>query len=228
VDLTKLTPAEILTAALVVVTIYYAWQTRQTVKELRNARGASIFPRIRATVFSPGAGNGFVHITNVGTGPALDIRATVTFQPGGPPTPWRSQLLLPGETSELQMRSTKDPDGTFRIEDVIADHPHLHLDARYLDALGEEHHVDERLDIREWWTTVVAAGQSVGHDWPKETRDELEKIRKELEKVTRSISKIADRDDPRPCKWEMRVRRLPPRVQAPARRVAKSLGLVRR
>jgi hypothetical protein len=57
-----LNATELLTAALVIVTIYYAWQTRQTVAELRRARSASVLPRMAVSIRTLAGGVGFVRL----------------------------------------------------------------------------------------------------------------------------------------------------------------------
>ncbi len=74
-----LTPSEILailTGVLVLITAYYAWQTRQTVDELKRARGVAVLPKLAISIRTLSAGIGWIRITNVGPGPALDISAT--------------------------------------------------------------------------------------------------------------------------------------------------------
>src|ERR1035437_1148687 len=69
------------TVALVLVTIYYAWQTRQTVKELNNQRNIGVRPILLAknlTIKDSKAQGGnysciSCELENIGNGPALKI-----------------------------------------------------------------------------------------------------------------------------------------------------------
>jgi uncharacterized membrane protein YfcA len=91
-----MTPSEILavlTAVLVLVTAYYAWQTRRTVIEMKRARATAVLPRVAVKVHTLAGGIGWIRVVNVGPGPALDLDATLTFQPDGWDTRWRAHVL---------------------------------------------------------------------------------------------------------------------------------------
>lgn len=166
-----------LTLALVVATIYYAWQTHQTVEELRRTRGVAVLPRLVASIYPKAAGIGWIRIANVGPGPALDVAATLTFEPGGGTVGWRSHVVASGEVHELGP-SPDGPDGEseYRIEELTKRFTHLRFAATYRDALGDSQSINEAVEIRDWWRAVKAANEHTPHDWSEETAKELEKI----------------------------------------------------
>lgn len=88
----------VMTAALVLVTAYYAWQNRQMVQEMRAARAVSVLPKVVVRWTYVGPGIGLPHITNVGVGAALDVDVELAFEPGGGfKRRWRSAVLTPGD-----------------------------------------------------------------------------------------------------------------------------------
>ncbi len=68
----------ILTLLLVIITGYYAWQTKKTVKEMELARRYQFIPslKIRPTGDS-------IKIENIGLGPAKNIRGKIKLEPNG-------------------------------------------------------------------------------------------------------------------------------------------------
>jgi hypothetical protein len=63
----------ILTAALVAVTVFYAWQNRKMVGEMKKARDATILPKLALDLHALGPTVFDLAIKNVGPGAALDI-----------------------------------------------------------------------------------------------------------------------------------------------------------
>src|SRR5262249_50246535 len=75
-----------------------AWQARQTVREMREARHSQVRPHL-VPFFkynAPGAGIGSIYIVNLGQGSALDIDATMSLEPNGIVTRWRAAILRSG------------------------------------------------------------------------------------------------------------------------------------
>ncbi|HWC30399.1 MAG TPA: hypothetical protein VG845_09990, partial [Dehalococcoidia bacterium] len=61
----------IFTAALVIITGFYALQTRHMVEEMHGARGANIRPNVSLHVRHLGGGGAHVVLENTGVGPAM-------------------------------------------------------------------------------------------------------------------------------------------------------------
>lgn len=90
---------------LVLITAWYAWQTHQTVVEMREARRAVVRPRVCLSLRTKG-GHAIVRIENVGSGPALDARATARLITDGETVEqidWSSPVLRAGESRLLYM-----------------------------------------------------------------------------------------------------------------------------
>jgi hypothetical protein len=149
----------VLTLALVLVTLYYAWQTRQTVREMREARHAQVRPHL-VPFFrynEPGVGIGAIYIVNLGQGSALDIDATMSLEPDGIVTRWRAAILRSGRrrvwspTAHGGRKKTLHP--------VLAagksSRTVVHIAGRCRDVLGIWHDFEERVPLRDDWEIMV-------------------------------------------------------------------------
>jgi hypothetical protein len=214
-----------LTLALVVITAYYALQTRQTVEEMRRARGIAVLPRLVISIKVLGAGNGWPQITNVGPGAAIDVDARMTLEPSGPDVPWQSHVIAPDEAHELFVPNADKPGQTFyRIDELTSRWTHLHLVATYRDALGGIHRTDERVEIREWWAIVQAARERLTYEPLDEIGKELKKISGHLQTIASEARTLRQRDEPDAWVWESRVRKLPKEWQDAARTLLRRFG----
>lgn len=153
VALSYLLPANravpVLTAVLVWVTGWYAWQTQQMARELRAARGVQVVPKLVPSIKRIGGGHLLPRISNAGVGPALDIGVKLAFEPGGPSVQYVSKLLAAGRSQSFMIPSGKAND--------YVDDPHsfaafqrLRLTGAYRDALGVTVNVDEVVDLSEY------------------------------------------------------------------------------
>jgi heme/copper-type cytochrome/quinol oxidase subunit 2 len=165
---------------LVLITAYYAWQTRATVKEMREARGTQVLPKLIPTFEIAGPVVMFPRVVNIGPGSATEIDCKLKLEPGGPEWPWRWSLLAPGDGQSFTPRGNH-PDGTpFEpyTEQIKKHYTHLSLSGSYKDATGRKHATSEIAEIRE----TLELTQSVGVHWSPEP---IEKIEKHLEKVAK-------------------------------------------
>jgi hypothetical protein len=175
---------------LVVVTSYYAWQTKQMAIEMRRARLLSLLPKLVLDIAMPGPTFGLVVVRNVGTGPALEADLRLGFEGTTEAEReerfWLAHVIAPGENHEFL-----PPQAVNSLDDLAAQHPVITLRGSHLDALGQSHAVDERMDVAE----LAVRLKTVLHRW-EETPErkmvrELEKSRTELGKITRHLSALA-------------------------------------
>jgi hypothetical protein len=210
----------LLTAVLVGVNIYYAVQVRQTIAEMRRARGVAVLPRLAISIKSLGTGNGWPVIMNVGPGPAMDVHARIFYLPGGPQITWSQHVVAPGEVREFFPPNPAAPNQRiYRLDALTAIYSEIRLVATFRDALGELHESDDRIEIRDWWEVIKNAYVRVSKDTPEETVKELAKIAEQLQKIANEVQALRQRDESDPWIWEERVRKLPKDWQDRARRV---------
>jgi hypothetical protein len=228
-----LAPSEILailTGVLVLVTLYYAIQTRQMVVEMEKARGTTVLPRIAVSMNPIGGMVGWVRLTNVGPGPAMNIQAAITSEPNGFEISWHAHVVAPNEAHDFIPTPPGEPEAQLGYLDRLTErYDRIRLDASYSDALGKSHETHESIEIREWWGSLKSAGHLVTQDYPAETVKELAKIGTAVGKIASEAAKERLRLQllRGPWRWEIRIRRLPSRLQPIARRVARRIGISR-
>ena len=95
---------ELLTAVLVLVTGYYAWQN-QRMREMRRSRELSVRPQLALDFERLGGTAAAVVVSNVGQGTALDSDLTITFAPKNGSEPdvrhWQPAVLVPGASQRF-------------------------------------------------------------------------------------------------------------------------------
>jgi hypothetical protein len=65
---------------LVAVNVYYAVQNGRVLEEMRSTRLLNVRPRLALGIHMPGPTTGFVTVTNVGSGAALDVDVNLELQ----------------------------------------------------------------------------------------------------------------------------------------------------
>jgi hypothetical protein len=141
---------------LVLVTAYYAWQTRQMAKEMRSARLLSLLPKLVLDIKMIGPTYGDVLVRNVGPGPAIDADLTLTFEESEAgereEREWLAHVIAPGEDHEFLPAQ-----GIGSMDELVAKHPTIALTGTIRDALNQTHSVDERIDLAEAWVRLESA-----------------------------------------------------------------------
>jgi hypothetical protein len=146
----------ILTAVLISVTIYYAWQNRKMVKEMAATREVAVLPKVAIewTMMSSVVALPTLH--NVGPGPALRVDVAIHYEP----LPgqehklkvrkWTANLMASGETKQF-LPLEDDFSGSMNTEEMAKTYSHIALTGECYDVLGKKHTVEDRLeDIAEW------------------------------------------------------------------------------
>lgn len=170
---------------LVVVTVWYAWQTQQMVREMRHARIAALRPCIRLDLGLIGA-TAYLNVENVGVGPAANVTATIAVKTEHGEHEshiWTKALLRSGESQTLLM--PRRPDGSLMTLSSLKElGAEATIHGSCLDLDGRAHDVHDTLsfsilgdrDPEGSWEGVVDR-------WPKN----VEKIAKELEQIRKKM-----------------------------------------
>lgn len=177
-----------LTVALVGVTGYYAWETHRMVNEMRKARATQLLPKLVLTAKSLGGGNGLWRVQNVGPGPATDVDVQIAPEPGGQPRRWKEPVVVPGEVHDFIPATGEQSSEAFLLDNQTKRFSNLRLTGSYRDALGDEHQVDERFDIRDWWEFKKASLERFERDWRDEVPKHLKTIHEQLKKIEAAIA----------------------------------------
>lgn len=172
----------VLTAVLVCVTAYYAWQNQRMVHEMRRSRELSVLPNLSVDLRPLQRSTAVVvTVTNVGQGPAIGVEAVLTFLSSDPeanPTAqrfWRAGVLAPGETKSFV--PPHDGERILRFEELAVRYRSVQLGGSMKDSLGSRQVVADEVDnIGTLWEMTRTAGLLLPFDDPVEK--ELKEIRK--------------------------------------------------
>jgi hypothetical protein len=161
----------LLTLVLVGATLYYAKKTADMAVEMRIARHAQVLPHVVASMTYVGPNLGWIRVTNVGVGPAIDVDVRVRLVPGDD---WDKRVvaavLAPGEHKDLVTRPTTSGP-VLRLSELSSRYQSIHVTGTCRDALGETQAINSLFDIREWWEVTQAASIH----WKRDPMDELVK-----------------------------------------------------
>lgn len=185
----------ILTAALVVVTAYYAVMNRAMVKEMRRARDSALLPKLALDFHRLGPTVVTLAIKNVGPGAALDVDVSAVWDPiaGGESCGrrWRRSVLAPGEEVDFIPPGNGLNDN---LNVLPASYERVRLVGTMKDAAGNGHMVAETFeDLAEWREVLGAARQRyVTEDSERRAAEELhKKFDRALRDLDQSIRKVA-------------------------------------
>jgi hypothetical protein len=195
----------LLTAVLILVTIFTTIQNVRVVREMRRARKAAVAPKLALEFHRLGPTAMTVAIRNVGPGTAFSIDVRLIYEPiredaGPDEQPWRHNLLMVGEQRDFM------PPG--ELNDNLNGLPRTYRRIRLLgsvyDANGKRHGVDEAIpDLAAWREALGEARQRFVDANPERRQaDELsKKLKVPLDGIARQVGSLAD---------EVRALREPP------------------
>lgn len=180
---------------LVVITGYYAFQTREMVEEMREARRAPLLPKLVLDLSFLGGIYGVVTVQNVGPGPALDVDMVVQFEhaeKGGKAEEraWRDHLMVPGEAHSFHFN---DPPGATEPNEWMDIYPFVSLKGHAYDALGGRHEISQRIATRDVLEVKTQAEELLPSDHGEVAAKALEKIAKAADDIRGSVKEISRR-----------------------------------
>lgn len=129
-----------------------------------------------------------LHRTPIGPGPAVDVNIEWWFEPGGKKNPWRTPVIVPGESHDFV---PKAPDGkaAFHLDELTKHFSTMHLQGTCTDALGDHQVINVQADLREMWELIKTSEELAPTDHMRQIASELEKVRKEVEKIRTILGK---------------------------------------
>lgn len=138
-----------LSLALVCVTIWYAWQTQQMVREMASSRAAAIRPALRLDFGVIDGSHAFLVLENVGVGPAMQVSVTLEIKGfAGTPTsdPLSLPLIRPGDRRDLFYPAWGGKD-LMTLETLASVPARITLAGECCDLDGRVHTVSDVLDF---------------------------------------------------------------------------------
>jgi hypothetical protein len=165
------------TGILVIVTLWYAWQTRQMVSQMESARAAQIRPHLALGV-DLDRGAVFLRVVNVGAGPAMSVDVRLESEPGDDVRiPYMTPVLAPGAGQSFIVR-----DSTSQAVKDLKELVHtlqakrVKLTGTFTDALGRGHQVADSLSLEEYSNAYYS------RSWRAQPDDQLKRIADALER----------------------------------------------
>ncbi len=175
--------------ALVLVTLLYAIPAWRMAREAERTRLLSILPRVALGVKNLGAGIGFITVGNIGKGSAVNVRATLTFEGLGESREVAFHILSEDETNEYMPKFGEG--GEFlRMDELTANCKHVSLIGVMEDALGNEHEINERIDLWNVWEITKTSHRHLPPDYERQTADSLKDIKDEMRKLERLAQNV--------------------------------------
>jgi HAMP domain-containing protein len=167
----------IFTAVLVIITGFYAWQTRRMVQEMHNARGAGIRPNISLSVRLLEGGSAYVILENTGLGPGMAVDVTLAYEPGTVTHRWSTSVMPIGEQAR------------FLTRDLVQTYEQIQLSGRCFDALGDLVEITGEVQLRELWDATGQAQIVLEDDPAAKTATELGLIRQSIERLVAELER---------------------------------------
>lgn len=175
--------------ALVAVTIWYAWQTQQMVREMRETRIASVRPSVRLDLHVVG-GVANVEVANVGPGAAIGIDASLVVEADENQLEshqWTRALLGSGDTQTMLV--PRGPGHLMKLSELKELGARTRITGRCFDVDGREIAIDDSLSFAK------LGDRSPEGEWKGVTErlpENVEKMAKELEGIRSAIESRLD------------------------------------
>jgi hypothetical protein len=140
----------VVTAVLVGVTGFYAWQTKKTVESLEKSTRYQFYPFLKAYLGMKGPTHLELIIMNVGKGPAKDVEVEFLVE-ASPNTrkKWRHQLLMPDDFQKFLV-----PKNESEVETEIAyfenNQTTLRIKTSYSDLLNNPLSNEQTIDVTSY------------------------------------------------------------------------------
>jgi hypothetical protein len=173
------------TIVLVAINIFYLWQNRQVIDEMKKAREVEFMPHVRAELFFLGPIYVMLRITNFGKGPAINIKAQITFLPSGTKRLWEQTIMSPKEFIRILL-----PDGN--IYRILEQSAKIIVDGEYHDIFNKTYPIHDEMDAKEFIDRATELQPILEKDLTTivdEMKNEIKDIKDALKGIERTAKK---------------------------------------
>jgi hypothetical protein len=173
------------TAILVGINAYYAWQVSKTIDEMKKARMAEFMPHVRADLSFFGI-IPVIKITNFGKGPAINVKTKIIFS-GGETKPWEQTIMSPNESVHLIL-----PGET--MDEILQRAAQIMVSGEYGDIFGKTYTIYDRMNTKEFIEQTQKLPPILEENLSmliKEIGNELRDIKNELGYIRRELENSA-------------------------------------
>jgi hypothetical protein len=168
---------------LVAINAFYLWQNRQVIREMEKARKAESMPHVRTELFFLGPIYVMLRMTNFGKGPAMNVKAQITFLPSGNKRLWEQTIMSPKEFIRILL-----PDGN--INRILEQSAKIIVDGEYKDIFGETFKIHDEIDAKEFIDRATELQPVLEKDLTETVygvKKEIEDIKTVLKDIERSV-----------------------------------------
>ena len=165
------------TMALATVTAYYAFQTRKTVEVMEKSAKLSIMPHIKGHLVTKSVYEVYFRISNVGKGPANNVKFSYWFESKPDDIKkWSNNLLMPNDSEEFLLFI---PDTKHLIDlTYLENNPtKIIFQSLYFDIQGNSYFIDETLDASEYVKDWISSSQKINYDPLDKIAEEIRDIK---------------------------------------------------
>lgn len=168
-------------SVLALITAYYAYQTHQTVQEMKAAREDQARPFLKLSLAQISPEIAFPRVTNVGQGPAIDPKITISIADESKHDSKTAvfQLLMQNEYYEFIYPLDKN-NRVMKLKHVAETWQTLTLKAECKDSFGHAHAFSGQIDIPEFRAYLNDTQVRFREDPTEKMANELLKIRQQL------------------------------------------------
>lgn len=182
----------IVTAVLTVLTGFYAFQTKRTVQVMEKAARMEFLPMIKGHLPMKGPVNLDFRISNVGKGPASDVRVNFTVIGRNTVTrTWRQPLLIPNGFQDffIPISENEEKSDVPYFED---NKTRIEISALYKDILGNEHSSKEEIDISGFVTQFKRTLSVYNKGIIEKNSSNIEKISNHSNTISQGVKEIGN------------------------------------
>lgn len=178
----------IVTGILVILTGFYAIQTKKTVKVLEKTARMEFLPKIKGHVNMIGPVNIDFRISNVGKGSASDVRVNFTFI--GQHTverTWTQPLMKPNDFQDFFIPINDDNQTQSNIPFFQNNETRIEFNATYRDILDINHSSTEVINISEFVNQFERTLAVYNEETTSKISRSLERIGQELRDIKQNL-----------------------------------------
>jgi hypothetical protein len=179
-----------ITVVLVLITAWYAWETRRIVRNMENDREAMHRPVLAFQLVAWQAGFLKLKIQNVGNGVAVKIEGKIEsdIKTGSASFPWSYTLLCANQYEEFgfPMPEGSSTNDRFKLDTIKEKVIQVKAEFAYESVTGKKYVLEDSLPIQKITQDWVASRMLITQDHPDRIMpriaETLENIKKEMEK----------------------------------------------
>lgn len=183
------------TIILVIVTAYYALQTKNTVQAVKDSAEISLRPFLKGSMRSRSPGSLRLQIENMGKGPANNVQIEYRTEsassiPISNPTPsildnspriWSAEVIMPNEIERFFL--TGPNKNIVYSFDYFHDSPTtIFITGSYSDILGNTYFINQQIDV----TAYTHEQEKIFHILKTDHLADVSRSLKEIERVLKS------------------------------------------